>query len=204
MSENDHINTWKNSYDAFEQQLQVNLSELNGYPPHWVDFINFIDKIKHKIDRVVDVGCGAGIYYKICQNHFPDLDYIGYDYAPAAIALATEQWECDKFINKDYKEITENDLCSKDIIIDNALSNIMPDGDACIETLLNLKCSHIMLQRCQVSSEVSFNTVYEAYGIKTYKFVHNRKNLFEMLGNHGYDILNFAGDTSLNILAERQ
>ena len=42
------------------------------------------------------------------------------------------------------------------------------------------------------------------YDIKTYKFVHNRKNLFEMLGNHGYDILNFAGDTSLNILAERQ
>jgi trans-aconitate methyltransferase len=204
MSKNDHIDTWKNSSNAFEQQLQLNLSELNNYPQHWVNFIDFINEIKHKIDRIVDIGCGAGIYYKICQNHFPNLDYIGYDYAPAAVSLASKQWNCSKFINKDYKEITQNDLHPKDMIVDNALSNIMPDGDVCINTLLSLKCPYIILQRCQVSDDASYNIIYDAYDIKTYKFVHNKKNLFKMLDNHGYDILRTIDNTSLNILAERR
>ena len=59
----EHIDSWKNSREAFSQQLDVNIRELNlGFPPHWQHFVDYMDSLE--IDRVIDVGCGAGVYLK--------------------------------------------------------------------------------------------------------------------------------------------
>ena len=86
----EHIVSWKNSKEAFEQQLDVNIRELNqGFPPHWQHFVSYMDEIE--IDRVIDVGCGAGVYGYISKKL--NKNYIGYDYSDYAIELAESVWE---------------------------------------------------------------------------------------------------------------
>ena len=63
----EHIDSWKNSQEAFGQQLDVNIRELNlGFPPHWQHFVSYMDGLE--IDRVIDVGCGAGVYGFISKD----------------------------------------------------------------------------------------------------------------------------------------
>ena len=77
-----HIDSWKNSSTAFEQQLDRNIQELNGqFPPHWVHFISHVKN--NPVNRIVDVGCGAGVYCHLAEQM--GLDYIGYDYSQHAV-----------------------------------------------------------------------------------------------------------------------
>ena len=41
----EHIDSWKNSTEAFDQQLTVNIKELNkGFPPHWQHFVGYVQR----------------------------------------------------------------------------------------------------------------------------------------------------------------
>ena len=67
-----HLDSWKNSTSAFKQQLDRNKQELqSGFPPHWIDFIEIARHLAPK--RIVDVGCGAGVYCFISEKL--DIDY---------------------------------------------------------------------------------------------------------------------------------
>ena len=79
----EHIDSWKKSKSTFEQQLQRNIYELkDNYPPHWKNFISVV-KNSPNVKRVVDIGCGVGVYCKLCEEL--KVDYIGYDYSKDAV-----------------------------------------------------------------------------------------------------------------------
>jgi|TARA_R110000824_G_scaffold147323_3_gene316812 2-polyprenyl-3-methyl-5-hydroxy-6-metoxy-1,4-benzoquinol methylase len=177
-----HIDSWKNSSGAFEQQLARNMQELNGqFPPHWVHFIDCLKK--QTVARVVDIGCGAGVYYHISTQM--DTEYIGYDYSQHAVDLAIKTWN-GNFICKNYQEITPHDIEEGDLVIGNALCDVLPNGDECLRHLLQLESNNLLIQRIKTTQEPSFFTEYNAYGIMTYEFYHNFEQLTQDIKDYGY------------------
>ena len=80
---NKFIDSWKNK-KVFEKQLELNKFEFNNlYPQHWFDFLNTIKSLN--ISNILDVGCGSGVYYKLCQKEIPNINYFGVDYSIDAI-----------------------------------------------------------------------------------------------------------------------
>tara|TARA_A100001201_G_scaffold84350_1_gene74786 strand:- start:806 stop:1408 length:603 start_codon:yes stop_codon:yes gene_type:complete len=177
-----HIDSWKNSKSVFDQQLYLNLQELNGqYPPHWNSFKTTLNLLNPK--RVVDVGCGAGVYSYLTRKQ--GIEYIGYDYSEHAVNLAKQKWK-DNFQCKDYKDLTTDDIMPEDLVVANGLCDILPDGDDCVNHLLNLNSDYLLLQRIRLTDRKSYSTEYEAYSIITYEFFHNEKEFDKKIFNSGY------------------
>jgi len=180
-----HIDSWKNSEQAFIQQLDRNLSELRGqFPPHWIHFVNYLKN--NTIKRVVDIGCGAGVYCHVSQ--LMEIDYIGYDYSQHAIGLATRTWG-GNFICKNYQEIISQDIEAGDLIVANALCDVLPNGDECLRHLLQLGSDNLLIQRINITDSPSFFTEYNAYGIMTYGFCHNSQQLSSDIEDNNYEAI---------------
>jgi SAM-dependent methyltransferase len=58
--------------------------------------------------KVADIGCGVGLLFYFFQKHFPDAQYIGYEYSEAAIRNARKIVPNAQFIEHDiYNPISE-------------------------------------------------------------------------------------------------
>ena len=179
-----HINSWKNSEQAFISQLDRNLTELhNQFPPHWIHFVDYLKN--HPPKRVVDVGCGAGTYCHLSRQL--RIDYIGYDYSQHAVDLATKMWH-GEFVCRDYQELTSQDIEEGDLVIGNALCDVLPNGDECLRHLLQLESFNLLIQRVKTTKKPSFFTEYDAYGIMTYEFYHNCGQLAQDIEDNGYTV----------------
>jgi|TARA_R110000824_G_scaffold72664_3_gene185366 trans-aconitate methyltransferase len=182
-----HIDSWKNSKNAFLHQLQINKEAIaNGEAervPHWVNLINYIKT--HNPKRIVDVGCGIGCYYPVLENL--DVEYIGYDYSQHAIDIAKKEWG-GNFVCKLYQEIMPEDIHSGDLIVANGLTDILPEGDKCIEHLLSLDANELLIQRIRITEQPNYFKEYMAYGIMTYEFYHNREQLMSTIDYYGYKL----------------
>lgn len=188
-----HTKTWKQAQRAFHQQLERNIMELNwNYPTHWHHFIQHIAKIQNYIDRIIDVGCGVGAYYKLCQRSFPHLIYKGYDSAPYAIKLAQQKWQPPEgtFTCLDCKELQPIMFTEfRDVLVANALCDVLPDGNDCAHFLLSLNIPYILLQRVRITDKQSYAFPYTVYSeIDTYEFYHNKTELFQDINDCGYTV----------------
>ena len=179
-----HLDSWKNSTSAFKQQLDRNKQELqNGFPPHWIDFIEIARHLAPK--RIVDVGCGAGVYCFISEKL--DIDYIGYDYSQHAIDLATENWG-ENFVCKSYQELGPENICDGDFVVANAICEVLTNGDECLRHLMALNADNILVQRVRLTNKKSYFTEYQAYDIMTYEFYHNEETLHRDIIQSGYEL----------------
>jgi predicted TPR repeat methyltransferase len=180
----EYINSWRDCKESFEKQLQCNLFELNGnYPPHWNSFLFCIDKNKPK--RVVDIGCGVGAYGKLCLDK--SIEYIGYDYSENAIGIAKREWELDVCCS-DYKDISKDHIKDGDLVVANALCDVLPNAHDCLLHLLNLDAGRILIQRIEYSSGEKYFSEYNAYNLTTYKFFHNREETYHAISSFGYSL----------------
>jgi trans-aconitate methyltransferase len=179
---------WKEaSAKAFEQQFALNLRELSDPPEHWRFFLEELERIKNP-KRVVDIGCGVGSFSKLLRMWHGKIDYIGYDYSSAAIKTAKSMWgEFGKFEEKDYNELLESDIQDGDVIVANALCDVLPDGDDCFNKILSLGAKNVIFLRVRITEKESYYEEYEAYGeINTYAFYHNENKLAKMMDDNGY------------------
>ena len=180
-----HIDSWKQGKSCYKIQLENNISELKTkYPPHWIHFIAVVESYSD-VKRVVDVGCGAGVYHNLCEKL--KIDYIGYDYSPDAIELAQSTWGSD-FKCLDYKDIKKDDILETDVVIANALLDVLPDGNEALETLLKLKPKRLLVQRVRLVNGNSYYEEHHAYGITTYKYFHNSDELFGTIKANNYTV----------------
>lgn len=193
-----YINSWTQSLETFKQQLNRNLYELNNnYPPHWKHFIQKLQS-NSKIKTIIDVGCGIGSLYALTNKHFPHIKYIGFDYSKNAIDLAKKTWNHNGFYVKSYQDLQPQLFKDqKTLLVANALADILPNGDECIKTLLNLNSKYIQLLRVKTTDKLSYFEIYDAYDIKTYAFYHNYNNLIQIIKHSQYKI--FVDDYSSNI-----
>ncbi len=188
-------NSWKNK-TVFEEQLELNLKELNREPPsHWQALLDFIATIKtatmqHALAgtprKLLDIGCGCGAIAKLLHSYYPEIEYTGMDYASEAISLATAQWPFARFLERDYKDITKEEIAQYDIVYACSLHNVLPDGDAAIDALLALKPKYLILGKLLTTHDESYYETYQAYNlITTYKYFHNYQKLHDKLFNYG-------------------
>tara|TARA_Y100001938_G_C8071614_1_gene423457 strand:+ start:745 stop:1368 length:624 start_codon:yes stop_codon:yes gene_type:complete len=199
---------WKEaSTKAFQQQFALNLRELNDPPPHWRFFLEELSRTKN-VSRVVDIGCGVGSFSKLLRMWHGDISYIGYDYSEAAIKTASAMWgEFGDFEEKDYHDISSLDIKDGDVIVANALCDVLPDGDECFDHILSLGAKNVIFLRVRVTEKESYYEEYEAYGeIKTYAFYHNENGLDEIVKKHGYGPPRFSyySENMINIHLEKQ
>ena len=179
-----HLDSWKNSKSAFKQQLDRNKQELqNRFPPHWIDFVEIVRSINPS--RIVDIGCGAGVYCFISEKL--DIEYIGYDYSQNAIDVAKESWY-GNFVCKSYQEVTSKDLNEGDFVVANAICDVLPNGDECLRHLLSLDADNLLVQRVRLTNKESYFTEYQAYDIMTYEFYHNGEQLHRDIIQSGYEL----------------
>ena len=184
-----HIDSWKQSRSTFEQQLERNMYELNtSYPPHWINFISVVES-SPDIKRVVDVGCGAGVYHNLCEKL--KVEYVGYDYSRDAIEIAESTWG-GNFNCLDYKDLTEEHILDTDLVVANALFDVLPNGNEALETLLKLKPKRLLAQRVRLTQNDSYFEEYSAYDIMTYKFFHDSDELFGTIkaNNYSFEYVN--------------
>lgn len=185
----DNIDSWKNK-NVFKKQLDLNVTELsNSYPQHWLDFIKFIKQEKPK--SILDIGCGCGSYYELCNREFNDIKYTGIDYSLDAIDLAKMKWNYSEFYVKDINELSTEYINGFDLIHMGALLDVLPNGDEVLENILKLSPKKIIIGRMELTDKSSYYETYIAYNeITTYKYFHSKENIIYLCGKYGYIIEN--------------
>lgn len=176
---------WKNK-NVFEKQLKLNQYEFSvSYPQHWKDFIQ---EIRHQeIKRILDVGCGSGIYYKLCKKELPHIEYYGVDYSSEAIEIAKKEYSDKNFSVMSINEMTSDFLQSFDLIHLGAVLDVLPNGDEVLEQLLKLKPKKLFIGRIKITNEKSNYIEYMAYDeIMTYEYRHNYDNLIQICNRNNY------------------
>lgn len=206
----EHVNSWRDSADVFKQQLALNMRELqSSYPVHWKHLVKSLEFLTTKCDarRLVDIGCGAGVYSELIRKHFPEMSYVGYDYSDSALEIARGSWPSDTdFRLAKYQDISPSDMEDGDVIVVNGLLDILPNGDEALEHLLSLSCKFLLLQRINLTAELSNYRVYRAYNvIDTYEYRHNVSRFFNLLKEHGYlcksdEIIGCSDYHALNVM----
>ena len=115
------------------------------------------------------------------------LDYIGYDYSQHAVDLAITTWG-GKFVCKNYQELIPEDIQSGDLVVANALCDVLPNGHHCLQHLLSLEARYLLIQRVRTTSLPSFSMQYKAYDIITYEYYHNTIDLSTTISEHKYNV----------------
>ena len=189
-----HIDSWKNSKEVFLQQLALNQQELRSASPpkHWYHFVNSMDSFveSYPVKRVVDIGCGAGVYSELVRVYFPSILYLGYDYSENALNLARKTWSHNtkaEFKLSKYQDVSHYDIKTGDVIVANGLLDILPNGEEALEHILSLSCGLLILQRINFTSENSCHETYSAYGvIDTYNYSYNVDVFHKLIKKYGY------------------
>jgi trans-aconitate methyltransferase len=178
--------SWKDA-TIFEKQLELNLKEFNSYPPHWVQCIQLIDHFSPK--TILDIGCGVGSFSKVCNTHFPDIEYTGMDFSENSIRLAKENFGSEKFIVGDMRELKKEDIQKYDLLFLGAVFDVLPDGDKQLENILSLEVKSVLVSRMNITEEKSYYTEYMAYEeLPTCSYHHNKQNFLDMCSEYDYSI----------------
>ena len=185
--------TWKYS-NVFEKQLAFNLKELDGvYPPHWIALLKLL-RINNP-ESMLDVGCGCGAIYELCNREIPELKYHGLDYAENAITLAQKTWRKGLFSVKDCVSLSHEDISGYELIHMGALLDVLPNGDEVLEHILSLTPKSVLIARMKLTDKESYYDTYIAYDeITTCAYYHNKKNFVNLCEKYGYSISNIENN----------
>jgi len=194
--------SWKNK-NVFIKQLELNKKEFLNYPEHWNVFIKIISNLIINTSnlKLLDIGCGCGSYYKLCQDNFKNnLFYVGIDYSNEAIDLAKTTWNYSNFYCKDLFELNFDFIKNFDIIHLGALLDVLENADEALNFILSFKIKYIYIGRIDIKNDNKFIKIYEAYDeINTYKYIHSYSDFLKIIDMNGYQIIEKINN---NILLE--
>lgn len=180
------------SDDVFQQQIDINLQYLNNnnYPQHWLDFLEIMNFLSNKIEtiKLLDVGCGSGYYYKICKQHFKNIDYTGIDFSVNAINVCKKIWSTNKFFVMNYAELNNEFIKTYNIVHAGALFDVLPNGDEALDFILSFQTDYVIIGRINFTDMESHIYECEAYKTKFIRYRHNINNFKNICNNNNYNI----------------
>jgi trans-aconitate methyltransferase len=186
---------WKNK-NVFQKQLELNMNEFSSYPPHWNASVQLIEHFNPI--NILDVGCGCGSFYKVCQDNLPNVSYTGIDYSEDAVELAKETWDPSSFFIKDVLDLTAEDIEPYDLLYMGALLDVIPNADDVLEHILSLKPKSVIISRMKLTNDDSYFDTYVAYDeITTCAFHHNVEKFMDMCTKNSYTITNIQDNYHL-------
>lgn len=192
----DHKDSWKNR-SVFEEQLSLNKKELRTYPNHWNSFVKCIKHLNRKVN-LLDVGCGTGVYKKICQDNFGEsVSYTGIDYSEDAIQIANSEWD-GGFICMDVFDLNPEFLQKYDALHLGALLDVLQNAEDAMNFILSFDTKNVIIGRVLFSFGPSEAETYKAYDkITTYRFKHNKKTFHDIIEMNNYKVILNDGETFL-------
>ncbi len=187
------LNTsWKDNKIIFTKQLELNIQELSypeRYPQHWKDLLFLLRPNFHKINTFLDIGCGAGSYYKLLQDNYPSVSYTGIDFSADAIELAKNHWSYENFYTKDFWLLTKDYINFFDVCHMSALFDVMTNGDDALEFILDLSPKNLIISRMSFTHLKSYYDTYFAYDIlPSSRFYHNINTFQDICAKYKYSI----------------
>jgi len=140
-----------------------------------------------EIKNILDVGCGTGVFYKLCKKEFPTIDYYGIDYSEDAINLAKKENSQECFDVQNVNDLTSEFIQNYDVILMNGLLAVLPNGDEVLDLFLSKKPKNLIISRVKFTDGDSYYKVYDAYNlIKTYDYFHGKNNFNSILEKNNY------------------
>ena len=198
------MNTWKNAKNAFKEMRDLNIKELQNskLPNHMDSFIKGVNQLETPIKSLLDIGCGAGIFYKVCLENFPLVKYTGIDYSSNAIQIAKSTFPKGTFKVQDFQNLTSEDAEEFDIIYLGALLDVLPNALNALTSILKHKFKIIVLGRVRLTTSDDYVKRYTAYDeIDTCMYFHNEEKLKALFTENKYSIKYFERfDTGATII----
>jgi len=108
----------------------------------------FLSRVYRRGMSVLDVGCGAGHYYRSLMERLdPDIDYHGVDITEHYIELAKKAYSSpNRFSVGDIYDLQFPDKSIDIVFCSNALMNLPPPPTRPIEELIRVARNHVIIR----------------------------------------------------------
>jgi trans-aconitate methyltransferase len=189
------VDAWKHSSLPI-YQLDLNRKELSGsYPDHWKALLLCMRSINFTGKTFIDIGCGVGATYQLLMQEKLLINYIGIDFSTDMIETAKNAWGYSGFFVEDFHDSKRN--YSNSIIYCNGLLDILPDGVAELNKILEFGAPVVILNRINVGTSKSL-TKYIAYDtIECYRYIFSQKEFVDTVASYRYKITHKSVDCYL-------
>jgi hypothetical protein len=144
----------------------------------FIENVSYIKDGGQKIHRVVHINCGDGLYYELCNESLPDVEYLGYASSKKSAELLKSRWDYDSFFYRKLTKLDEVLWMDTDLLV----LSIDEDFKEEAKSVLELEFSNIIIPSLEINFE-------------------NQEDIFEVTMSNGYEYifqpLNLEGDLYL-------
>lgn len=148
--------------------------------------IDFITTRAGKRIKIVDIGCGTGMISSLLFNHY----YTGCDLPHVVEGCAKENFPDHAYFHFDIENSAPDFIKSYDMVLMNALVDIMAEPVAVLEKVMQQNPRFIFIHRQEFSaSSETHVTQNPSYGGHTWHSIINRKEFEALADKHLYKIV---------------
>lgn len=129
--------TTRDSYDACAQEYDA---WCRGYAPYLESWDVFIDLLPEK-PRVVDLGCGSGVFMERLTAKRPGAEIEGFDFSADMLALAKKAVPSAKWNLADIRSVVLPSRSFDAVVLSGSLTHLLPNEctKLLIESVLTLR-----------------------------------------------------------------
>jgi len=124
---------------------------MKPWPDTYQRFMECMEVINpHFVDSLLDVGCGAGHYGRICQRAWPTLRYHGTDLSPFMVAVARVEAPDLSFAVADF---FDNDFAASDVVLVSSTLEYTADPLRALAHALRETPGYLILHRLHLTAD---------------------------------------------------
>jgi SAM-dependent methyltransferase len=184
------------------ESVEASLSQ-DPWPLVFLRFLECMDKIAMDAEGILDVGCGVGVYGRICQQYYPRLHYTGTDISPHMIEVARSFAPDLQF---DACGFWDNDFAGSDIVLAAGVVEYTEDPAEALSFLLRNSRKYVILHRLHLTSGETRPVKEPTYrGRVEEKTRWNREHVLQLISEAGAKVLHTCyWDEQMSVVVDVQ